>query len=231
MALNVSIKGLIFRASDRRLNAEGQLRILLQRLSGPAGIARIRAGDNQEALSGYQALRQPATETEIELINMSTVTAVQVKALEVPEMIDDPRLPFKVSRGVVTGGQIAWLVKAGYMITGCEADRLNAAIADESNAAKGVGYCTLLDGRALAEELNRQNPGRKFRVPSEPELIKLNNLVGKQLSGTNFWIWTETQNKRYPGTFVLCLLDSGLRNNDYPDFRNYYFAVRLVEDK
>ena len=148
--------------------------------------------------------------------------------IELPEMIDHPELPFKVARGIATGGQIAGLVKAGYEITGQGADNLKDVIADESNAAKGVGYAALLDGRALAEELNRQNPGRKFRVPTEPELLKLNELVGDQLSGRDFWIWTET--KYDDNTFVLRLLSRDRRDLSLSGFRYDDCAVRLVED-
>jgi hypothetical protein len=229
MALKVSIEGLRFRASDGRLNAADQLRILQQRLNGSAGITRIRAGDNPEALSGYLALRQPVTETKIEAIEISTVIAAQVKAIEVPEMIDDPRLPFKVARGAATGGQLAGLVKAGYEITGHGADNLKDIIADEPNAAKVVGYVALLDGRALAKELNRQNPGRKFRVPTEEELLKLNELIGDQLSGRDFWIWTETKYDK--DTFVLRHLGYDDRYGGNPGDRDDDYAVRLVEDR
>jgi len=149
--------------------------------------------------------------------------------IEIPEVIDDPRLPFRVMKGVATGGQLAGLVKAGYEIAGYGADNLKDAIADESNAAKGVGYAALLEGRALAKELNRQNPGRKFRVPTEEELLKLNELVGNQLSGTEFWIWTET--KYNDVTFVLRLLDDGFRSRNFPGSRDSVYAVRLVEDR
>jgi hypothetical protein len=230
MALKVSIKGLRFRASDGRSNAADQLRILQQRLNGSTGITRIRAGDNPEALSGYLALRQPVTETKIEAIEKSTVTAAQEKVIDVPEVIDDPGLPFKVMKGIATGGQIAALVKAGYKITGHGADNLKDVIADESNAAKGVGCVALLDGRALAKELNRQNPGRKFRVPTEPELLELNKVVGDKLSDSNLWIWTETETEANSGRFVLRRLGFGNRLF-HPELRCLNFAVRLVEDR
>lgn len=149
--------------------------------------------------------------------------------VEIPEMIDDPRLPFKVMKGIATGGQLAGLVKAGYEIRGDNADELKGVIADKSNAGKGIGYVALLDGRALAEELNRQNPGRKFRVPTEEELIKLNELVGDQLSGREFWIWTET--KYDDVAFVLRHLINVIRGSVNPEYRYDLHAVRLVEDR
>jgi hypothetical protein len=233
MALKVSIEGLRFRARDGKFNAADQLRILQQRLNGSAGITRIRAGDNPEARSGYLVLRQLVTETKIEAIEISTVTAAQVKVIDVPEMIDDPRLPFKVARGVATGGQIAGLVKAGYEITGNGADYLKEVIADESKAAKGIGYIALLDGRALAKELNRQNPGRKFRVPTDPELLKLNKVVGDKISYRNLWIWTETETKANSGIFVLRRLAYAYRSAAEldPGDRNHHGAVRFVEDR
>ncbi|MFH1347550.1 MAG: hypothetical protein ABIH22_02560 [Candidatus Margulisiibacteriota bacterium] len=155
--------------------------------------------------------------------------------IEIPEMIDNPRLPFRVMKGVVTGRQIAQLVEAGYEIRGYNDNKLKDVIADESNAGKGIGYISLLDGRALAKELNRQNPGRKFRVPTDKELKKLNRLVEDQISGFDyFWIWTETKydNK----TFVVRFLDQSLsegdaRQNKAPDYRECGGAVCLVEDR
>jgi len=96
--------------------------------------------------------------------------------------------------------------------------------------AKGVVAGSLLDGRAIAKEINEQNPGRKFRVPTESELLELNELLGNRLEGTGYWIWTETEHENYPGRFVLRHLDFVYRFNDYPEFRSDGSAVRLVED-
>jgi len=162
-----------------------------------------------------------------EQIDLTTV--MQELKIPLPEMIDYLGLPFKFMKGVATVGQFAGLVKAGYEIRGHNADELKTIIANESNADKGTGYVALLDGRALAEELNRQNPGRKFRVPFEPELLKLNELVGNRLSGRDFFIWTET--KYNDIMFVLRLRGYGYRYADLPEGRRSDGAVRLVEDR
>lgn len=234
MGLKVNIEGLRFRAADGRSKIGDQLRFLGQRLSNPA-VTKLRAGDNpadlQRILNQRQPLNLEISEVRIDSVaEVSAAVVSQASKIELPEMTDDPRLPFKVMTGIATGGQFAELVKAGYEIRGHNAVGLKAIIANESNAGKGTGYVSLLDGRALAQEINRQHPGRKFRVPTEPELVRLNELVGNRLSGRNLWVWTETETEKGSDYYVL-----RRRGDDYhyfrPEYRYNGYAVRLVEDK
>ena len=99
---------------------------------------------------------------------------------------------------------------------------------------KGVTRRTsLLDGRARAEKLNRQNPGRNFRVPRDGELFLVDGFVGDQLDGRDFFVWTETPHERYSGEFVLRLMDKGkdIPIHERPETRSNSFAVRLVADR
>ena len=197
--LRGNIEGWRFRASDGKLGADAQLRIVRQRLSGLAA-SSLRAGDSPAALAEIISRRQPVA-LEISIVdNASAVAKVGAAAvsqdsqIELPKMINDPRLPFKVARGVIPG--------------------------------------SLLNGRRVAAEINKQNPGSKFRVPTEPELLELNRLLGNQLEGSNYWIWTETKHESYSGQFVLRHRGYGRRFDASPDDHyNDLGAVRLVEDK
>ncbi|MFC1571195.1 hypothetical protein ACFL31_01420 [Candidatus Margulisiibacteriota bacterium] len=181
------------------------------------------------ALVGKDAKQIDVMASEVDKLSRAAVD--RESKIELPEMIDHSELPFKVAKGVATGEQIAALVLAGYKIEGHNERELNGIIADESRAGQGTGYISLLDGRKLAEELNRQNPGRKFRVPTEAELLKLNREVSNQLTDTDFWIWTETETKEDSGVFVLRRLFNGGRDDCDPGLRYSDLAVRLVEDK
>ncbi len=86
---------------------------------------------------------------------------------------------------------------------------------------------SLLDGRELAKHY-----GGKYRVPTEQELLKLNKLLGDQLDGTGYWVWTETEHESYPGRFVLRHLSfDDIRTDFIPGSSFSESAVRLVEDK
>jgi len=207
-------------------------------MRGQGGV-RLHIGEGRYAMMTEADAALPVSEraslvsmrkgVEIAEIEVSAATVSQTTKIELPEMINYIGLPFKFMKGIATGGQFAELVKAGYEIKGHNGDELKAIIANESNAGKGTGYAALLDGRALAEELNRQNPGRKFRVPFDPELLKLNELVGNRLSDRNFYIWTET--KYSEGAYVLRRPDDALRSIKLPENRYDFSAVRLVEDR
>jgi hypothetical protein len=112
-------------------------------------------------------------------------------------LIDDPRVPFRVSKGVIEG--------------------------------------SLLDGRSIAEAINKQCPARKLRIPTEKELLLLNSLLRDQLEGRKFWIWTETQHEDSPGKYILRYYGKDLRECDYPGLNFCCFfnerAVRFVEDR
>lgn len=194
MAIRVSIEGLRFRASDGNLKVADRLRILGKRLSNPT-VIRLRAGDNPADLAQIMAKRQPL-DLHLNELKIASPAAVAVSAAKInlPEMIDDSRLPFKVSRGIVP----------------------------ESLSA----------GRADAVKMNAQEPGRKIRIPTEQELLKLNKLLGNQLEGTDYWIWTETEHENYPGQFVLRRPRFDGRDYCIPDDRYYDdYAVRFVEDR
>ncbi|OGB88439.1 hypothetical protein A3H38_04205 [candidate division WOR-1 bacterium RIFCSPLOWO2_02_FULL_46_20] len=196
--LRVNIEGLRFRASDGKLGAADQLRIVNQRLSNPAAL-RLRAGDSPAALAEIISQRQPVALKISEVDNASAAAEVgaaavsQASKIGLPKMIDDSRLPFKVAKGVVPG--------------------------------------SLSNGRTVAAEINRQNPGSNLRVPTEPELEMLNRLLGDQLEGTEYWIWTGTEHGDYPGQFVLRPLGDDRRYCGDPDYRYGDDAVRFVEDR
>lgn len=93
--------------------------------------------------------------------------------------------------------------------------------------AKGIVPGSLTDGRKIAAAENEG--GRKLRVPTEPELLQLNKLLGNQLEGSDDWIWTETGHENHPGTFILRLQGGGIR--DYGPADSCNGAVRFVEDR
>ena len=190
MGLKINIKGLRFRASDRKLNTADRLRIIGQRLSKPA-VIRLRAGDNLADLAKILSQRQPL-DLEISTVGIDAMSETVVAQIERPEMIDDSRLPFRVAKGVVPG--------------------------------------TLSNGRKVAAEINEQNPDSAIRIPTEPELLELNRLLGNQLEGTEYWIWTETEHKEHPGQFVLRHLSDADRLYYSPGLRRNHYAVRFVED-
>ncbi len=96
--------------------------------------------------------------------------------------------------------------------------------------ARGIVPGSLTNGRRVATEINEVNPGSNLRIPTEEELLELNSVLGNQLEGTDYWIWTETEHERYPGQFVLRHLGDG--NRIYRLHIGYYSgAVRFVEDK
>jgi hypothetical protein len=97
--------------------------------------------------------------------------------------------------------------------------------------AKDVVPGSLSSGRAIAQEINQQETGCKLRIPTEPELLELNRLLGGKLGGADYWIWTETEHEDYPGQFVLRLRLSGVRLYLHPEVNCDDFAVRLVEDR
>ena len=90
---------------------------------------------------------------------------------------------------------------------------------------------SLPGGREYAQKLNQQEPGRKFRVPTKAELLKLNKLLEGQLDGIDYWIWTETESEKCPGRYVLLNLYLDGCIDDHPETLSGNYAVRLVEDK
>lgn len=185
MTLKIGFEGLRFRKTDgtfTTLKASVKLRLAGQRQSNPT-VIRLRAGDNPADLAQIVNRRE----------RVSALAPTRTAKIELPEMIDDPRLSFKV--------------------------------------AKDVMVESLSEGRALAEELNRQHPGRKFRIPTESELLKLNELLEDQLEGVEKWIWTETEDKDYPGKFVLRSLGIDGRTRELPAKIYLTVAIRFVEDR
>jgi hypothetical protein len=155
--------------------------------------------------------------------------------IPLPEMIDDPRFPFKVMKGVATAGQFAALVRAGYEIMGDASEILKGIIADASRTGSGTGHVSLQDGRALAKELNRQNPGRKFRILTEQEVIKMEQLIGNQLSYMKYSIWTETKwtgTKHIRRDYILLDLSHKRNRSHCREYLRYpQNAVCLGEDR
>ncbi|OGB87694.1 hypothetical protein A3H38_03710 [candidate division WOR-1 bacterium RIFCSPLOWO2_02_FULL_46_20] len=100
--LRVTIEGLRFRASDGKLGADDQVRIVRRRLSNPAAL-RLRDGDSPAVLAEVISQRQPPDLT-IHTIEAISETAVASKPrVELPVTIHDSRLSFKVARGVIPG--------------------------------------------------------------------------------------------------------------------------------
>ena len=98
--LRVNIEGLKFRSGDR-VNADWQAGIVKQRLSGQ-GVLRLRSGDGPADLARFLGMRQSGT-PNVALIESTFVAAVGPQKTAFPEMIDHPKLPFKVAREVVPG--------------------------------------------------------------------------------------------------------------------------------
>ncbi len=170
-----------------------------------------------ERVSGARALKKP---TSIIMRRVSSKIAL-------PNMIEDYRLPFKIMAGVATAGHFASLVKAGYKIQGPDANRFNAYIADKSKTDIKVGISSILDARALAEGLNRQNPGRKFRIPTEQELSEAERFFSR-----DYWVWAEN-NINNSGIIVRpirrggCDFDFFLSDNQ----EHHKGGVLLIEDR
>src|SRR3989338_11295404 len=78
--LRVNIEGLRFRASDGKLGAADQLRIVNQRLSNPAAL-RLRAGDSPAALAEIISQRQPVALKISEVDNASAAAEVGAAAV------------------------------------------------------------------------------------------------------------------------------------------------------
>lgn len=100
--------------------------------------------------------------------------------------------------------------------------------------AVDVFFGSLENGMALAEMINRQNPGSALRIPSEEELLELNVLLKGRLRGEEYWVWTTTRHNVFPNQYILRHSGNSFRNCspaevDGNNGNNY--AVRFVEDK
>lgn len=86
------------------------------------------------------------------------------------------------------------------------------------------------DGDALAREINQQNPGRSFRLPTENELLTIFNKLNGQITGLDdYWIWTMDETSKDSGRFVLRILGNDDRDFSSPEYRYFRIAVLLVE--
>ncbi len=145
-----------------------------------------------------------------------------------PEMIDVPGRPYRIMRDEITVGLFRKFVKnTGYEIKGFNADELVSAIGKWWETDK-IAHLSLVDGRAFAKWLSEKT-GRKFRIPTEEELLTAKRMVKDQLSGKK-WEWTETEHEK-ENMFVISSIRNLLRYGDNPEVRHYFIAVRLVEDK
>ncbi|OGC05512.1 hypothetical protein A3H38_05990 [candidate division WOR-1 bacterium RIFCSPLOWO2_02_FULL_46_20] len=223
--LRVNIEGWRFRASDGKLGADAQLRIVRQRLSGLAA-SSLRAGDSPAASAEIISQRQPVA-LEISEVGIDSVAEVsaaavsQTSKIDIPEMIDIND-KVKIMKGELTVGLFKRVME-GYEITGHNDDELRAILADPAQESNALTYVSLLNAREVAKRLSNLT-GRKFRVQTEDEwMVAKDNLSG------NHWTWTET--KFSGATYVLRLLDGGLRDFRLPEGRCGAYAVRLVEDK
>ncbi len=195
-------------------------------------------GLTQKARAAIVANRQPVVIIETQIaepvagVEGSNPALASEGRIPLPDMIDDARLSFRVAKGVVTREQMAALVETGYEIVGHNKGMLDAAIADTKNAGKGTGYVSLLDGRKIVEEMNKQYPNRKFRLPkTEAELVGIFSVVGEQLIDRGFWIWTEQETAPNYGVFVLRTPDNASRFERFPSYRVDEYALLLVEDR
>jgi len=153
-----------------------------------------------------------------------------LRQLELPPMIDDPRLSFKIMRGQLTIGQFQQVMR-GYEITGHNAYdlRLMLNVSGRSQAGDALTYLSLLDQRAYAKEVRAQT-GRQLRGMTNDEWNAVPDDIRAQMTGTN-WFWTETEITPGEGHFILrSLHDRGQFYTD-PGTRGFYSAVRLVENK
>ena len=149
---------------------------------------------NAANLVGRTAADIDAMAAEVDALSQAGAT--RRPQIEIPETIDNPRLPFIVMKNVVGG----------------------------------TGNKSLLDGRAYAKDLNEAH-GRKFRVPTESEVLQLNKVLADQLEGKDYWTWTETLHEEYQGAYVLRHLGYVGRIGDNPEGRCSSRAVRLVKNR
>jgi hypothetical protein len=113
--------------------------------------------------------------------------------IEFPKMIDDPRLLFRVAKGVIPGSKV--------------------------------------NGERRAAEINEQH-GSKLRIPTEEEDLMLDETLGNQLEGAEYWIWTATEHEKHPGCFVLRHRGGDYRGYAHPGSDSFSpDAVRFVEDR
>ena len=192
-------------------------------LAGNPG--RVRSGDSPQSLQRMVAKRVWA-----EIFAFSQVAIARGPQIEIPEMIDDPRLPFRIMKNEATLGQIKQLICAGYEITGRGAEMVKSWCLSTRTEFSGdsLKFLNLYDGRALAQKLNEQ--GRKFRNPTDAELKEAIKLVRNKLSGDSY-TWTETEDKTGGGFYVRCRRAYTTHVISNPARRLRNRGVRLIEDR
>lgn len=136
-------------------------------------------------------------------------------------------------QGEVTVGLFNQLVAGGYRIVCDNADVLLAKL--KGNPGDFLTGLSLLDGYALAKELNRQaalsgRTDEEWAVPTEPEWLTATALVSKQLSGKNKE-WTDTTFAHAKGRHPLRSLDFNYRDEAQPGNRLADSALRLIVRK
>ncbi len=148
-----------------------------------------------------------------------------------PAMIDHPSLPFKIAAKQVRVGEFKRAL-ANYEIRGNNALYLQAQLDNEAIAGRIVTHVNLYDGLALAAEMNRQNPGHHYRLPTEAEwnAVLARPLLADSLHD-GYWNWTATESAPGSGEYILRSLVGEMRYQSHPSFRYSSFALRLVEDK
>jgi len=158
--------------------------------------------------------------------------------IEIPEMIAVPCTPSKITKGEIPVGLFKQVMQ-GYEITGDDAGKLRAMLADPKRENDALIHASLFDAREFAKRLSDLT-GRKFRVPTRYEWAAVCNKLDARDKGRkeywDHWTWTETQSKDHPGRYVLCRLDVQFRSDTrdtayFPEARFGNFAIRLVEDK
>lgn len=181
----------------------------------------IKTGESLLGVIGHsRGVLTPGKANQILSQRFDVISASRGLAIEVPEMLN---LSDKLS--IMMGEATVGLFKqvmAGYEITGHNADRLKAILADPKQAGNALTYVSLNDAREFAKRLSDLT-GRKFRVQTEAEWLQAKD----KLTGANH-TWTETSYS--DNTFVLRRLGIDFRYVIIPVSRYSNGAVRLVED-
>jgi hypothetical protein len=151
-------------------------------------------------------------------------TAVSRTAqIEIPELIDDPRLPFSIMVGELTVSQGRRLLSPD-RIAGHNADLLQLRLKSAADN-EPLTFLNLKDCHDIAKAL-----GKKWREMTDAEWDALPADIREQMTGTNwFWIKSETGTGR--GEYFLRSLYRGDRDAVISTIRYTDGTVRLVKDR
>lgn len=156
---------------------------------------------------------------------LSQVAAPRKFQIELPDMIDDPRLPFRIMRGELTAGQFLSAMW-GHKI---EPRKLQKILEISGCPHAALTNLNLLDQRAYVAEVEKRTGMRGMTVD---EWNTVPNDVRDQMTG-GAWFWTETETEPGSGIYWLCSLGSVAPGNIHPQVgdHDHEIAARLVADK